>query len=73
MNKKLNKAFNAKKFSKDIARKRKKDKLGLRPAAEIIGINYSTLSNIETGKHIALDHLSPVCNWLNVPVQKYFG
>lgn len=49
--------------------KRKRGKMGLRKAAEIIDISAPTLSRIEQGKLPDIDTYLKICDWLGVSAE----
>lgn len=68
----MNQVLNFKAFSKAIRQKRIIDlKIGLREAADLIGINFSTLSRCENEKMPELIAYANICKWLNVSMDKF--
>jgi DNA-binding Xre family transcriptional regulator len=53
--------------------KHKRGDLGLRKAAEQIGITHTTLSRVESGKVPDLKTFGLICKWLDVEPNKILG
>src|SRR5258706_1287989 len=56
-----------------IKAKRRKDRVGLREAADISGVSPSTLSRLERGISSSLpdtDTLTKIANWLNISLEE---
>lgn len=66
--------LNVKELGLCIKRKRQREQLSLREAAEQAGVSYPTLSRLENGQ-ITPDVLTlkRVCQWLQMPVEKFIG
>ncbi len=69
--------FNSTLFSKHIKEKRLIDKrhnvyLSFRDAGRISGINFVTLSRIESGNTPDLSTFATACKWMDKPMELYF-
>lgn len=53
--------------------KRKRGELGLRKAAEQIGITHTTLSRVESGRVPDLKTFGLICKWLEVEPNQVLG
>jgi DNA-binding Xre family transcriptional regulator len=53
--------------------KKKRGDLGLRAAADQIGITHTTLSRVESGKLPDLNTFTKICNWLGVQPNEILG
>lgn len=57
-------AISLKSFGRKIVDKR--GKLGVRKAAEVIGVSPATLSRVERGNLPDLETFTKICKWLNI-------
>jgi len=64
--------LNLKTFSKAIRQKRIIDmNIGVREAAEQVGISFSTLSRCENERIPELIAYANICKWLSVPMETF--
>lgn len=66
-------AFDGKLFSQDIIAKREKDDTTHREAAKAMKISPSAVHDMEAYNTCNINRLHIVCNWLNLPVSRYFS
>jgi hypothetical protein len=68
-----NAPFNSERLAKDILAKREKDGLSFSAIEEATTIPATTIFRAEVGKGgLNVIAVASICNWLGVPVQKYF-
>ena len=70
--KKMNNPFNSTKFSTELKKKRKKEKLTIKDASLIIGISPATLSRCENARIPEVNTFYLCCKWLKKKMNNYF-
>lgn len=64
--------FDASKLRYDLMKKRMKEGLSLRKAAEHSGVSFATLSRIENFTTPDIETLAKLCDYLNTKPNRYF-
>lgn len=64
--------FDLKGFSKEIKGYRELMKVSLRTAAKQLGIHPSILCRIEQRIPTSINNVLTICEWMNVPINKFY-